>query len=163
MTTLERLARRARRPALLGAVAASVLAPAAGATPPTVTRAGAAFSGVTAQGMAVRLGPRRGTHRSFRYRARLSCSDNSTFTDDPFIDSVRLRAERFSLSRWTDARAVHVVLIGVIRGRSAHGTLRITERYSEVPDSHGDTPLNANGGILCDSGTVPWRARLTGT
>jgi hypothetical protein len=100
--------------------------------------------------------------RAFRYQARLACSDDSTFTDAPFTDQVRLRGERFSLSRWTDRGAVHVVLTGVVRGATARGTIRITERYSEVPDSHGDTPLNADGGILCDSGTVGWRAKLAG-
>ena len=54
------------------------------------------------------------------------------------------------------------MLTGVVRGATARGTIRITERYSEVPDSHGDTPLNADGGILCDSGTVGWRAKLAG-
>ena len=112
--------------------------------------------------MAVRLGPLHGRLRAFRYQARLRCSDGSTFTDVPFTDQVRLRGDRFSLSRWTDARAVHVIVTGVVRERRAHGTVRITERYSEVPDAHGDTPLDANGGILCDSRTVGWRAKVAG-
>jgi hypothetical protein len=118
------------------------------------------FTGLTAQRMPVRLGRPRGTGRIFKYQARLSCSDDSTFTDYPFTDVVRLRAARFSLSRWTDARAVHVRLTGIVRGDSARGTIRITERYSEVPDAHGDTPLNADGRILCDSGAVRWTAKL---
>lgn len=146
----------------LGAVIAAT-APAAAATavsaPP---QAGAVFTGRTAQRMAVRLGPLHGKLRTFRYRARLRCSDDSTFTDASFTDQVRLRGGRFSLSRWTDARAVHVTLTGVVSERRAHGTIRITERYSEVPDAHGDTPLDANGGILCDSRTVDWRAKLVG-
>lgn len=128
---------------------------------PAPAPANAVFVGKTAQAKAVRLGPLRGKVRPFRYQARLSCSDDSTFTDNPFTDLVRLRRGHFSLSRWTDAHAVHVLLNGVISGRNAHGTIRITERYSEVPDAHGDTPLNANGGILCDSGTITWQAKLS--
>jgi hypothetical protein len=125
-------------------------------------RADAVFTGVTAQGMAVRLGPQRRVGRTFKYQARLRCSDDSNFTDDPFTDIVRLHGRRFSLSRSTDADAVHVRLTGVAGDRTAHGTIRITERYSEVPDAHGDTPLNADGGILCDSGIVQWNAKLAG-
>jgi hypothetical protein len=162
------LIRLASRPGWLGlvaAIAAAAPAVAAGDARSAVpgsgaVRADAVFTGLTAQGMAVRLGRLHGAGRAFKYRARLSCSDDSTFTDDPFTDMVRLRRRRFSLSRWTDAGAVHVRLTGVVRGRTARGTIRITERYSEVPDAHGDTPLSADGGILCDSGTVHWRAKL---
>lgn len=151
-------ARWLRLAAAIALTAPTAVAVAASAPPP----AGAVFTGTTAQRMAVRLGPQHGKLRAFRYQARLRCSDDSTFTDAPFTDLVRLRGGRFSLSRWTDAHAVHVILTGVVRGHSAHGTIRITERYSEVPDAHGDTPLDANGGIFCDSRTVGWRAKLTG-
>jgi hypothetical protein len=165
------LIKLARRPRWLGVAAAiaatspSAAAAAAGAGRSGVPRsgaprAGAVFNGRTAQGMAVRLGRLRGKGRAFKYQARLSCSDDSTFTDDPFTDVVRLSGGRFSLRRSTDAGAVHVRLTGVVQGRRAHGTIRITERYSEVPDAHGDTPLNADGGILCDSGIVHWQAKL---
>jgi hypothetical protein len=109
--------------------------------------------------MAVRLGRLRGRGRSFKYQAGLNCSDDSTVTDYPFTGVVRLHGHRFSLSRWTDAGAVHVRVTGVVRGRSAHGTIGITERYSEVPDAHGDTPLDADGEIFCDSGVVRWKGR----
>jgi hypothetical protein len=156
------LIRLAGRPGWLGlaaAIAASAPTATAAASRSAAPRAGAVFTGVTAQGMAVRLGRLRGTGRAFKYDARLSCSDDSTFTDYPFTDVVRLRAGRFSLRQWTDARAVHVRLTGVVRGTRAQGTIRITERYSEVPDGHGDTPLNADGGILCDSGILRWKAK----
>jgi hypothetical protein len=162
---LIRLAGRTGWVGLAAAIAATSPAAAAAAGRSAVPRSGAlradeVFTGVTAQGMPVRLGRLRRDGRTFKYQARLSCSDDSTFTDDPFTDVVRPRRRRFSLSRWTDAGAVHVRLTGVVRGRSAHGTIRITERYSEVPNAHGDTPLKADGGILCDSGTVDWKAKL---
>jgi hypothetical protein len=34
----------------------------------------------------------------------------------------------------------------------------IVERFSEVKDSDGDTPLAADGASVCDSGTVRWSA-----
>jgi hypothetical protein len=151
-------------PAAAAAVARSGASPSAalrpGAPRPGAPGADAVFTGRTGQGKAVRLGRLRGKSRVFKYQARLSCSDDSTFTDDPFTDVVRLHGRRFSLRRSTDAGAVHVRLTGVLQGRRAHGTIRITERYSEVPDAHGDTPLNADGGILCDSGIVHWKAKL---
>ena len=47
---------------------------------------------------------------------------------------------------------------GTLRGRRAQGTIRIVERYSEVANPDGTTPLAADGGILCDSRTVRWNA-----
>ena len=157
------LVSRLRWLAVAGVLSAASPAALATAAHPTSPLPGSVFRGKTAQQMAVRLGPLQGQVRTFRYQARLRCSDGSTFTDDPFTDLVRLRRGHFSLSRWTDARAVHVALRGVVRGRTARGTIRITERYSEVPDAHGDTPLNADGGILCDSRTGAWRAKLNGS
>lgn len=92
----------------------------------------------------------------------MSCSDGSTFTDDAFTDLVRIRRSAFSRSVTSNAGAVHTRVTGSLSGRRAHGTIRITERYSEVPDANGDTPLNADGGILCDSGTVRWSATAHG-
>jgi hypothetical protein len=53
---------------------------------------------------------------------------------------------------------VLTTVTGTLHGRRARGTIRIVERYSESPDSHGDTPLNADGAIVCDSDVVRWSA-----
>ena len=88
---LTRVATRIASVALTAAIAASSTAPAALAARGAATTAGAAFAGRTAQGMGVRLGRPHAGSRAFRYQARLSCSDDSTFTDAPFTDQVRVQ------------------------------------------------------------------------
>jgi hypothetical protein len=120
------------------------------------------FRGHTAQGMTVRLGRERSRTWAFRYQARMRCSDGSTFNDDPFTDTVIVRRGRFSERVNTSRGAVSTRVTGTLHGRTAKGTVRISERYSEVPAANGDTPLDPNGGILCDSGTVRWTAHAAG-
>jgi hypothetical protein len=118
----------------------------------------ATYRGHTAQGIAIRLGPQRAVGRAFRYRARMSCSDGSTFLDEYFTDDVRVRHDRFA-SRVSSSRgAVITWVTGRLSPTKARGTIRIVERYSEIPDSQGDTPLAANGAIVCDSHVVRWTA-----
>jgi hypothetical protein len=153
------------RSVALAVAAAATIGVAAGtslAAPARDAGARTVFHGRTQQGIGVRLGPARGATRAFRYQARMKCSDGSTFTDDAFTDVVRIRRDMFSRSVVSDAGAVHTWVKGTVSGRRAHGTIRITERYSEVPDANGDTPLNADGGILCDSGSVRWSAMARG-
>ena len=96
--------------ALAAAIVATAISPTAAAEAArsdaprlNTVPAGAVFAGVTAQRMVVRLGRQRGSGRTFKYQARLNCSDDSMFTDYPFTDLVRLRRQRFFLSRSTDA------------------------------------------------------------
>src|SRR5947209_18537651 len=110
-------------------VAASTAAPGADRT----------YRGRTAQGIAIRLGPERSAGRAVRYRARLACSDGSSFLDRYFTDDVRVRDGRFSSRFTSDGGAVLTHVKGTLRGLGARGTIRIEERYSEVPDSRGDT------------------------
>jgi hypothetical protein len=117
------------------------------------------FRGRTAQGITVRLGPRRAFRRAFRYQARMRCSDGSTFLDRAFTDDVTVRRNRFSSRFSSSGGAVLTRVTGVLRPPRARGTIRIIERYSEIPDPHGDTPLSPDGGILCDSRVVRWTAR----
>jgi hypothetical protein len=120
------------------------------------------FRGKTSQRMGVRLANERSQAWVFRYQARMRCSDGSTFTDDPFADTVIVRRGRFSERVTTSHGAVSTRVAGTVGRRVATGTIRISERYSEVPTANGDTPLDPNGGILCDSGTVRWTARIAG-
>jgi hypothetical protein len=120
--------------------------------------ANATYRGRSAQGIAVRLGSTGRDGRAFRYRARMRCSDGSTFLDAYFTDYVRVRRGRFDSRVTTSAGAVKTVVTGTLLGARAHGTIRIVERYSEVPDPNGDTPLAPDGAIVCDSGVVRWRA-----
>ena len=116
------------------------------------------YVGHTTQGIAVQLSAPHHGLRTFRYRATLHCSDGSTFLDRYFTDSFAIRHGRFANHHVSDRGAVTTSVRGRIIGRHAHGTLRIVERYSEVPDSQGDTPLDANGAVVCDSHTVRWSA-----
>ena len=120
------------------------------------------FQGRTAQGISVRLGPLRASTRAFRYRARMACSDGSSFLDDPFTDDVTIRHDRFSSRFVSSGGAVITTVTGSVHGRRARGTIRIVERYSEIPNPNGTTPLDAEGGILCDSRTLHWNATARG-
>jgi hypothetical protein len=135
--------------ALLPATAAAAV------QPPTSSRK---FDGRTAQHIAVSLGPLHSGLRAFHYQAKLKCSDGSTFTDDQFTDYVRAAAGHFAARVRTSRGAVVTKVTGSIAGLRASGTIRIVERYSEIPNAGGDTPLSANGAIVCDSGTVRWTA-----
>jgi hypothetical protein len=142
------------------AVAALVSAgPAVGAAPARPSRR--TYQGTSHQRLAVRLITTRSGAGSFRYQARLQCSDGSTFTDDAFTDDVTLRHDRFGATVSTSAGAVSTRVTGIVIGSRARGSIRIVERFSEIPDGAGDTPLDANGGIVCDSHTVRWTARAS--
>jgi hypothetical protein len=143
--------------ALLVAVATGTLAATAVAAP-TVNYAHATYRGRTAQRIAVQLGPQRSFGRAFRYRARMSCSDGSKFLDSYFTDDVVVRHNRFSTRVSSSGGAVLTKVTGTLKQDSAHGTIRIVERYSEIPTPQGDTPLSADGAIVCDSHTVGWQA-----
>ena len=119
---------------------------------------GHAYRGRTTQRIAVRLGAPGPDGRAFRYRARMRCSDRSTFLDDYFTDYVRVRRGRFSSRVTSSGGAVKTAVTGTLLGASARGTIRIVERYSEIPDAGGNTPLAPGGAIVCDSGFVRWRA-----
>jgi hypothetical protein len=116
------------------------------------------YRGRTAQGIAVRLAPAGRDVRAFRYRARMNCSDRSTFLDAYFTDYVRVRQGRFDSRVSSSGGAVKTTVTGRLLGTTARGTIRIVERYSELPDANGDTPLAPDGAIVCDSGLVRWRA-----
>jgi hypothetical protein len=117
-----------------------------------------AYRGRTAQGIAVRLGPAGRDGRAFRYRARMRCSDRSSFLDAYFTDYVQVRQGRFDSRDSSSGGAVKTTVTGKLSGTTASGTIRIVERYSELPDANGDTPLAPDGAIVCDSGVVHWRA-----
>ena len=88
----------------------------------------------------------------------MRCSDRSTFLDAYFTDYVRVRRGRFDSRVRSSAGAVKTTVTGRLLGTTARGTIRIVERYSELPDANGDTPLAPDGAIVCDSGVVRWRA-----
>ena len=147
-----------RRALILATITSlTVIATAAGAAPTTTY---GTYRGKTAQGLKVRLGPSSNAgDRWFRYRARMSCNDGSKFLDDYFSDDVKVSHNRFSMSYTSNRGAVLTKVTGSLSGAFAGGTVRIVERFSEVKNSSGDTPLAANGAIVCDSGTVHWTAR----
>ena len=161
MPSVRKTAVRAAVPAVLAILTAAVQA--AGATPRAANGATAstALYGRTTQGTRVQLGAQRGALRAFRYRAELKCSDGSTFLDSFFTDDVRLRLGRFSDRHSSSRGAVVTDITGKVAATSASGTIRIVERYSEVPNTHGDTPLDPTGAIICASGVVGWHARAT--
>ena len=154
---------RSRRVRLIAALLALVASPSpAVASVALASNTPGVFRGRTAQGIQVRLGPLRLSTRAFRYQARMACSDGSTFLDDPFTDQVRVRHGRFASRFVSSGGAVVTTVTGTLRGRRARGTIRIVERYSEIPNPDGTTPLAADGGILCDSQTVHWTATARG-
>jgi hypothetical protein len=144
--------------AILAAILSLAAAGVADAAP--AGRTYGTYRGTTTQGISVRLAAASATgYRWFRYRARLECNDGSTFLDDYFSDDVTVRGGRFSSSYTSNAGAVRTKVTGMLSGSRAKGTIRIIERYSEVRDAHGDTPLAADGAIVCDSGVVRWAAK----
>jgi hypothetical protein len=118
------------------------------------------YHGKSTQGIAVSLAAAsKSGARWFRYRARMTCNDGSTYLDDYFADDVAVKHDRFSVSYTSSAGAVTTKVTGALSGVNAKGTIRIVERFSEVKDPSGDTPLAADGAIVCDSGTVHWTAK----
>lgn len=120
---------------------------------------GRALHGKTSQGLSVTLRrPSRGV-RSFSYRARLDCSDGTSFSEGRFADDVRPRRGAFRVRHTSDGGATKTAVAGTIRGNRAGGTLRIVERYGTRLDSSGAAPLDPRGPVTCTSGTVRWTAR----
>ena len=120
---------------------------------------GRALHGKTRQGLSVTLGrPSRGV-RSFSYRARLACSDGTSFTDGRFADDVRPRRGAFRVRHSSDGGATKTTVAGSIRGNHAGGTLKVVERYGTGLNASGAAPLDPRGPVTCTSGTVRWTAR----
>ena len=139
--------------ALMVALSAGAGAPASGST---ATRA---LSGKTRQGFHVTLGrPSRGV-RSFSYRARLDCSDGTSFIEGRFADDVRPRRGVFRVRHTSDGGATKTTVAGTIRATRASGTLKIVERYGIGLDPSGAAPLDPRGPVTCTSGLVRWTAR----
>jgi hypothetical protein len=119
------------------------------------------FSGKSKQRLAVSLGRLSSDgFRVFRYTAKMTCSDGTMFTDGVIADEVKIRRSgRFS-DRWSDSRgAFRTTVSGRLGGKTASGRLRVTERFSDVPDASGFTPPDPNGAVRCDSGSVRWSAK----
>jgi hypothetical protein len=120
----------------------------------------AVYTGKTAQGLAVRLSKPFSFGRSVTYQATMKCSDGSTFTDNPFLDDVRIKRGRFS-SRFASDRGATVTSVkGTIKGKRASGTISVTERYSSTVNAQGNFPLDPKGAVVCRSGTVKWSAKV---
>lgn len=117
------------------------------------------YTGRTAQGMVVTLGPPRSYGRTFTYEAALACTDGTRFTDARFLDQVRIsRSGHFIARYFADARATVTNVQGHIKGRRATGTIKIDEFYSSTPNPSGNYPLSTGGPVLCHSGVVRWTA-----
>ena len=139
--------------------AALVIGLSAGAGGTSATFTGRALHGKTRQGFHVTLGrPSHGV-RSFSYRARLDCSDGTSFAEGRFADDVRPRRGIFRVRHSSDRGATTTTVAGTIRGNHASGTLRIVERYGTGLDASGAAPLDPHGPVTCSSGTVRWTAR----
>jgi hypothetical protein len=136
---------------LMVAVTATALAAAATAKPFYV------YTGRTTQRITIRLAAEQASARWFRYRAKMACTDGSTFLDDYFSDDVPVNNNRFSVSDTSNAGAITTKVTGILSGKHASGTIRIIERYS-ADAVNGVTPLAANGAIVCDSQSVKWSA-----
>ena len=134
------------------------LAGAGTAVAATTVKPGYVYTGKTAQGIPVRLAQAIHNARSFRYRAKLTCNDGSTYLDDFFSDDVTVTHNRFTSSYTSDAGAVSTKVTGTLNGAAATGTVRIIERFSEIA-VNGTTPLAADGAIICDSKSVRWTAK----
>lgn len=130
---------------------AAAVAPDGGAT--------AGYVGKTGQGIVVRLGVEHSYGRRFVYRARMRCSDKTTFLDDYFTDIVSVSNRRFRSHVVSSRGAVVTTVTGKLSATHASGTIRIVERYSATPNAQGDTPLSRTGTIRCDSRVVHWSAR----
>ncbi len=116
------------------------------------------YRGKTAQGIPVRLAAQVKGARWFRYRAKMTCNDGSTYLDDYFSDDVTVKHNHFNVFYSSNAGAVTTRVTGTLSGATASGTVRIVERFSEDA-VNGVTPLAANGAIVCDSETVKWSAK----
>ena len=121
--------------------------------------AGRSLHGKTKQGFSVTLGRASRGVRSFSYRARLDCSDGTSFNEGRFADDVRPRRGAFRVRHTSDGGATKTTVAGTIRATRATGTLRIVERYGTVLDASGAAPLDPRGPVTCTSGTVRWTAR----
>jgi hypothetical protein len=141
--------------ALVVAAALAAAAAALAATPAST----AAYRGKTSQGIAVTLGAPAGGERTFRYRARLKCTDGTSWLDDYFTDRVTVRAGRFSSHHSSDRGAIVTTVTGKLAGHRASGTISILERFSPVLGAGGVTPLSGTGTIRCQSAIVRWNAR----
>jgi hypothetical protein len=139
--------------------AALIVGLSAGGGAASATFAGRALHGKTRQGFSVTLGrPSRGV-RSFSYRARLDCSDGTSFTDGRFADDVRPRRGAFRVRHSSDGGATKTTVAGSIRGNHASGTLKVVELYGTSLDASGNAALDPHGAVTCTSGTVRWTAR----
>jgi hypothetical protein len=143
--------------AALTTVALAAAAPALAAAP-AAGGVRSAYRGRTSQGIGVSLSATRGTERSFRYRARMKCTDGTTWLDDYFTDRVTVRAGRFSSHHSAEHGAIVTKVTGTLRGKHATGTIKITERFSAVLGAGDITPLSGTGTIRCQSPTVRWHA-----
>jgi hypothetical protein len=142
----------------VGALLLAGLSAGAGAASGRST-SGRALHGRTSQGLSVTLGrPSRGL-RSFTYRARLDCSDGTSFNEGRFADDVRPRRGAFRVRHAADGGATKTTVAGTIGRSGARGTLRIVERYGTGLDASGAAPLDPHGPVTCTSGTVRWTAR----
>jgi hypothetical protein len=121
--------------------------------------AGRALQGTTSQGLHVTLGRPSGGVRSLSYRARLDCSDGTSFTEGRFADDVRPRRGAFRVRHASDGGATRTTVAGTIRGNHARGTLQVVERYGTGLDARGAAALDPRGPVICASGTVRWTAR----
>jgi hypothetical protein len=145
--------------AVLAALSASAATLPASAAQKRTGHAVGTLKGHTAQGLPVSLSGLHPYGRAFRYQATMSCSDGSSFTDDPFTDDVKVSANgNFHSAYVSDGGATSTHVRGRILGRRASGVLRIVEFYSNVPDANGYLHLQANGPVRCDSGNVNWTA-----
>jgi hypothetical protein len=140
------------------ALAASTGKPSRTGRPASTAEPSYVYVGSTAQGIPVRLAAATGNTRWFRYRAKMTCNDGSTYLDDYFSDDVTIRHNRFTDVYSSSAGAVSTRVYGTLSGATARGTIRIIERFSEVA-VNGVTPLAADGSIICDSHAVPWTAK----
>jgi hypothetical protein len=120
---------------------------------------GRALHGRTSQGLSVTLGRPSRSVRSFSYRARLDCTDGTSFSEGRFADDVRPRRGAFRVRHASDGGATHTTVAGTIGHNAARGTLRIVERYGTGLDASGAAPLDPHGPVTCTSGTVRWTAR----
>ena len=148
-----------RRRLIMSVVLVLALSAMVGVTAGRAASRGRALHGRSGQGLSVTLGrPTRGV-RSFGYRARLDCSDGTSFTDGRFADDVRPRHGAFRVGHRSDRGATRTIVAGTIRGNHASGTLRVVERYGTALDATGAAPLDPHGAVVCTSGTVRWTAR----
>ncbi|MDQ6804313.1 MAG: hypothetical protein M3065_04975 [Actinomycetota bacterium] len=122
------------------------------------TRAATAYRGKTLQDIPLTLTAPAGTQRTFRYRAKLTCSDGTSWLEDYFTDRVTVRAGRFSSHHSSDRGAIVTTVTGQLAGKRASGTINILERFSPLLTAGGVTPVSRTGTIRCRSATLRWNA-----